>query len=387
MSGRTTTRILLAADFPLYVLPGFESEACGHHATWLPPLAQQLEPLIPNGWELHWLTFHKQVHARLCLEMWGQTFHLLPRQKLAVEMFSGFRRERRLIQEVASELEIDLYHGWGTEQGYGYGAVDFAGISVLSMQGILQRYCQVTRMPWLARLQAWHERQVLARVHHLTVESPWGQEQLASLAPQADVSLLEYGAASACFDVSRGPTATPLALFVGSPNRLKGIDTLLSAFASPALRRVQLVVLGAASDSWRARAPHVHFAGHVSPDEVRQWMTKAWCLVHPTLADTSPNCVKEARIIGLPVVTTPEGGQTQYVVHQESGWLHAPGDIDGLIEGVSKVTEHVATSLEMGKSGQTECRLALHPHRTATQVLDIYRKLLEVPCLADMQSP
>jgi glycosyltransferase involved in cell wall biosynthesis len=103
-------------------------------------------------------------------------------------------------------------------------------------------------------------------------------------------------------------------------------------------------------------------------------MAKAWCLVHPTRADTSPNCVKEARVIGLPVVTTTEGGQTQYVEHGKSGFIHQPGDVEGLIQGVLTVTRDWETSLAMGAHGQAECRAKLHPTRTATRLLELYQR-------------
>jgi glycosyltransferase involved in cell wall biosynthesis len=116
-------------------------------------------------------------------------------------------------------------------------------------------------------------------------------------------------------------------------------------------------------------------------------MARAWCLVHPTRADTSPNCVKEARVIGLPVVTTPEGGQTQYVQHGQSGFIHATGDVEGLIQGVLAVTESLETSLKMGTTGQAECRAKLTPKATATRLLAIYQSLLWNPELEATKSP
>jgi glycosyltransferase involved in cell wall biosynthesis len=167
----------------------------------------------------------------------------------------------------------------------------------------------------------------------------------------------------------------PLALFVGTLAFHKGVDTLLDAFSDPCLRHVNLVVLGTGDPALTRRAlpPNIRLLGHRPPAEVRGWMAKAWCLVHPTRADTSPNCVKEARVIGLPVVTTPEGGQTHYVKHLKSGFIHPAGDVEGLIQGVLAVTESQETSLKMGTTGQAACRAALTPAATAARLLEIYR--------------
>lgn len=423
-------RIALLADFPVHTLPGFEDRPSGHHATWLPPLARELARHA-SDYDFHWITCTKEISQPTTAQAWNQIFHLLPRGKLSLEMLTGFRRERRLISRLLDDLKPDLVHAWGTEQGYGYAAIDFPGPSILSLQGILQAYCKAAAMPWLTRLQATHEARVLRQAKHLTVESPWGKSQLQPLAPHATIDLLEYGADPACFEIPRSlspipvspnqqstihnhqssispppsssksadragsalpssPTSPfqhfsvsasqhlpppPLALFVGSLSVLKGVDTLLDAFSDPRLRHVDLVVLGTGDPALTRRTlpPNIHLLGHRPPAEVREWMAQACCLVHPTRADTSPNCVKEARVIGLPVVTTPNGGQTQYVEHGTSGFIHPAGDIEGLIQGVLAITKSLETSLKMGGNGQAECRAALTPAATAARLLEIYQ--------------
>jgi glycosyltransferase involved in cell wall biosynthesis len=120
--------------------------------------------------------------------------------------------------------------------------------------------------------------------------------------------------------------------------------------------------------------PHIHFHGHCPRADVLQALSQASCLVHPTRADTSPNCVKEARVIGLPVVTTPCGGQTQYVEHGKSGIIHPAGDVGALIDGVLTITRDAQTSLRMGAHGQAACREKLHPSATAKRLLEIYHQ-------------
>lgn len=385
-------RIVLLADFPVHTLLGFGDRQPGHHATWLPPLARELESRA-SDLDLHWITCTKEVESHTTLKAWNQTFHLLPRHKLSIEILTAFIRERSLIARILQKIRPDIVHAWGTEQCYAYAADDFSGKSLISLQGILQVYCKAATMPWLTRIQAFHESRVLRHAKHLTVESPWGKSQLSSLAPQAHIDLLEYGVDPACFENHRAghceqrrlredtnpPAASsgPLALFVGSISRLKGVDTLLTAFADPRLKHVQLLVLGRGDSKLENLRPpsNVQFLGHLATSEVREWMAKASCLVHPTRADTSPNCVKEARVIGLPVITTPNGGQTQYVEHGKSGFIHAAGDVQGLIQGVLTVTTSEETSMNMGQYGQAACRAALNPATTAKRLLEIYEQL------------
>jgi len=48
-------------------------------------------------------------------------------------------------------------------------------------------------------------------------------------------------------------------------------------------------------------------------------LESAWCSVLLTRADTSPNSVKEARVVGLPAVTFQHGGQAGYIIDCVNG--------------------------------------------------------------------
>ena len=367
-------RVVLAADFPIHGLPGFEHGAPGHHATWLTPLAQELSA-VP-GFDFHWITCTKHVSAHREIRHLNQTFHLLPRRKLSVEILTRFHRERRLIAALVGKLQPALFHAWGTEQGYALTANDFTGRSLISLQGILTAYCAASPMPLLTRIQAATEKAVLSKAKHLTVESPWGADHLRKLAPSASIDLLEYGADPACFSIERQISDKPTAVFLGSLTHLKGVDTLLAAFSDPRLSGVDLHIYGAGEKRFTEgnHPPHIHFHGHRPPTEALQALSQAWCLVHPTRADTSPNAVKEARVIGLPVVTTPEGGQTQYVTHDKSGYILPAGAHEALIHGILAVTRTREINLRMGAAGRDVCRQLLTPSRTAHRLIQIYKR-------------
>jgi glycosyltransferase involved in cell wall biosynthesis len=199
------------------------------------------------------------------------------------------------------------------------------------------------------------------------------------MAPQAEVRLWEYGVDPACAGIVREPQARPLALYVGTLSRLKGVDTLLEAFRDPRLAQVELVLLGDGPlrSAQRHAAPQVRFLGHRPVAEVRDWMAKAWCLVHPARADTSPNAVKEARAAGLPVITTRHGGQAQYVEEGVSGCFHAVGDAAGIVDGVLAFTRDRQWSLAAGAAGRDEILGVLDAHLTGSRLLAIYQEILE----------
>jgi glycosyltransferase involved in cell wall biosynthesis len=368
-------RVLIAAPYPEHLLPGIGTKSKGHYATWLPQLARQFESC--RDIEFHWLVFSRAVTQPLEVESCGQCFHVLPVGKASVAIITRYALQRRAARALARRLSPHLIHGWGTEDCYGYIAGDAAVPSILSMQGILQAIYKAAPQHWLYKFHVSYERSLLPRCPLITVESEWGRRQLARYAPTAVVKRIEYGVDLPFFDIQRCPEPTPVALYVGTISLLKGVDTLLRAFNDPRLAGVCLRIAGSGSVEQLGIPipPNVQILGRVSPMQLRQYMAQSWCLVHPTRADTSPNCVKEARVIGLPVVTTDSGGQAEYVVNGVSGIIHTAGDVEGLIQGVLRVTESAARSLELGQAEQLRCREQLRPERTNEAFIELYRDM------------
>lgn len=366
-------KILIPATFPTHVLPGLEHGGeSGHHATWLPPLAAALEAHAHKH-DIHWVTFTKETSEAQTVSLYGQTFHLLPRGSLAIQILTSFRRERAAICKVVNALNPDLVHVWGTEQGYAMAAADCEWPWLLSMQGILQSICERASQHPLLRWQSRSEKRVLAKARHITVESTWAEQETRRFAPVARIDHLAYGVSAEWFHVDRKPDATPLALFVGTLSESKGVDTLLDAFHDPRLSHMKLVMLGD-GPLRRDSNERMQFLGYVNPHEVRQWMQRAWLLVHPTRADACPNSVKEARVMGLPVVTTTEGGQVDWVVQGKSGILHAPGDREALIRGVLELTEALEKNRDAGEFDRERCRGMADATQVAERLVAIWQE-------------
>lgn len=374
-------RVALLAAFPFHIIPGFEAHVPrGHYATWLPQLSAAWvdEP----GLELHWITVTRKAIQREPVRWRGQTFHFIavPEKLRALR---GYRRDSRLIAGKLDELQPDLVHAWGTEDCYGLAAIRSGREFLLSMQGILSEYVRRTRMHPLVHLQAAMERWILAKARHLSAESNWGCDLLRRRAPHATVYQVEYGVQDLFFDVEWRPDPkAPVAIFVGTPDSRKGPQDAVAAFAMSALRDAELWIVGDRGSSFASRlerhsTANVRWLGRRSTAETASLMAQAWCLVLPTRADTSPNVVKEARVIGLPVVTTPHGGQTDYIVDGETGWLVEPGDVITLAARLEKLLGSFRETRRLGECRHQEHRAWFRPRNTAANFLRVYRAILD----------
>ena len=371
-------KIAILAAFPLHTLKSFGEEfrPIGHYATWLPQIAEAWEG--QRGVEIHWIVMTEVVKERRDVCEWGQMFHVLPTTQRG-RSTTLFREDREAISAVLDEIQADLVHGWGTEDVYGLAAVLSGRPNIVSMQGILSYYALKNRMPARSYLQAMLELFILWKAEKVTTESEWGRNVVMQRNPFAKVELVEYGVQQVFFQTKWQPEETkPFALFVGGISPRKGIQDLVGAFRDPKISSSELLVIGGGEGGWseniqKSAPPNICWLGRKTAEETAEYMAKAWCLVLPTRADTSPNVVKEARVVGLPVITTRNGGQASYVRDGEDGYFVECGDVNGVIEKVGKMLGCFAEAKEMGDRGKKNFRELFTAKRTGDGFMKMYR--------------
>jgi len=369
-------RVAVLANFPLHVIPSLSGEIPpqGHYATWLPPLAEANS--IQDGIERYWITLCDAVTERKEITFCNQTFIILPTQKKG-RSSTLFKADRLAIKNVLQQIQPDIVHGWGTEDVYALSAVTSGYPSIVSMQGILSHYIFQTRTDARTLLQALFEFFILRRTKNLTCESLWAKPILQSRAPSAKITCVEYGVHPDFFNTPWQPSPDrPAALFVGTLTSRKGIQDALAAFHSPQLKGCELWIAGSGPLEKMAEGiPGVKLLGRLDRAHLIETMSKAWCLVLPTRADTSPNVVKEARVIGLPVITTRHGGQSDYIREGENGFFVKPGDIALLTNRLHALLSDHPFCQERGKDGWQHDRSVFRPEATAEKFRCLYQEL------------
>jgi colanic acid/amylovoran biosynthesis glycosyltransferase len=139
-----------------------------------------------------------------------------------------------------------------------------------------------------------------------------------------------------------------LVLHVGRLVEKKGTALLLRAMAQV---EGTLVVIGdgplrPALDRQAAAlglGERVRFLGNLPPDEVAQWMARAWVLAVPsvTAADGDseglPTVIAEAAAASLPAVVSDHSGLPEAVVEGETGFIVPEGDAPALARALKDV--------------------------------------------------
>lgn len=366
--------IAILADFPLHLVNPAFSKRGWHSATWLVSVYEMLKN--NDTYEVHWIRFQKGIHRRIDFESGNQNFHVLPAYSLSWGQKTAYLHARIQMKCLLRRIKPDVVHAWGTEQRYAACAAAYKGKNILSMQGVLTAYVERAPMPDFVCRQARYEKKWFEKFSLVTSESEWGIEMVRGICPGVTASRWEYAARDAFFKTERQPSAEPICLFGGTDTPVKDLDSAIAAFSSPELAHVQLWLAGVSAEARPNLPPNIKALGGVGAEEMVKLMSQAWCLVHPSLADTSPNIVKEARVMGLPAVVTTECGGKQYIEQGKSGFIIKSRDVQALRDAVLAMTRDRETSLAMGAHGREECRRLLSKQTMYDGLMELYERVL-----------
>jgi len=372
-------RVVILANVPVWTLPGLEHlHHTRHYATWLEPLIPAFQEAAPDL-DLHWITMCKETRVAIIHKAHGQTFHILPRGKMAISMVTGYLGEILKIRRIIKRLNPDLVHAWGSEDVYGLAGA-FSGIDrrIFTLQGSLTEYLRLLGGSLLFRLQTCYEKPTVLRYHHATAESPGAANLLKQLNPSLDVKIVDYGVNAEFFNATWKPAPNPEVLFLGSVSRRKGVVDLIEIAKRPEMSHIRFKIAGEGELRTELQGnspPNVEWLGKCTRQEVIRHLESAWALFIPTYSDTGPTVIKEARIVGLPIITTTGAGASSYVKSTECGFVTEPGDRDLLAKAVLSTCSDRDTCISLGKRHWEQHRQDLHPTTTALNFTEIYKEV------------
>lgn len=369
-------RVAILCNFPVWIANSTYPVRTEHYATWLTTLHDSFE--TQENYEIHWVILSRNDKKRAHFIAKNQHFHILPRISRQISLYTFFLIDRWQVHNELRRINPHLVHTWGTEDSYGLCGKDVKKAHWLhSVQGLLEAYIKRGPMSRYHCLLSKYETSVLKKARWLTTESPWASEQVILAVPNAKPIHFEYAVEQAFFDVKRELSPKPSFLYCGTDAPIKNIETLIDVFSSPRLSHVKLFLVGPSPTNWKNLPPNILVMGRLSRKETIRCISHSWGLIHLSKADTGPTVVKEARVLGLPVIVTNCCGSKQHVIHGKSGFIVDPNDKESIINYVLQITADKQTSLSMGSFDRERCREKLSPETMIKELLIIYNTILE----------
>jgi lipopolysaccharide/colanic/teichoic acid biosynthesis glycosyltransferase/glycosyltransferase involved in cell wall biosynthesis len=174
-------------------------------------------------------------------------------------------------------------------------------------------------------------------------------------------------------------------LFVGRLTRDKGVLDLARAFAVLADERPDVRLLVVGPDEQRMQAAmraicerHVarlHFLDFTDAPEHVMAGADVMCL--PSYREGFGSVLIEAAAAGLPAVASRIYGVVDAVHEGQTGLLHEPGDIDGLLVQLRRITGDPALRRSLGETARARAVREFPPSRLTAGILAVLAALLD----------
>jgi glycosyltransferase involved in cell wall biosynthesis len=182
----------------------------------------------------------------------------------------------------------------------------------------------------------------------------------------------------------------PTVLFVGNIADNKGVQIVLEAVLKirPRHPNILLQIVGKSSDDKRlelqSRASsegagaHVEFPGFVDRDGLPPYYRNADVFCSPAQYEGGvANVYIEAMACGCPVVASTAGGASEAVIHEETGLLVPPLDVEAVATALDRVLVNPALRHQMGEAARKRVEQYFGMEKYIQRVLATYKRAIE----------
>lgn len=367
--------IAILANYPAWLLCDRVPFRTGHYGVWHVAMHEAFAG--DEEFEFHRIVLDSAVGEQIDFEDKGTIFHVLPRANRKIGLLTAYASDRIRVYRLLKQVKPDLVHIWGTEFSYGLCGMDFKGKKLFSLQGILTAIRERASISHFEKIHSrLYEKCVLRAIPAITTESEWARDRVLEIAPEARIRIWDYAVEERFFAATRSLETTPSCLMGGSNAPGKNHKLAIKAFSRPELSHVKLYLAGEKPADYEKLPSNIIALGRVSRDEMVELLSKVWCVVHPSFADTGPTMIKEARVVGVPCIVTHDCGAKQYIVQGKSGFVIDPRSDQQLVDAVLSITKDATTSLSMGEYDCPRCRQALTGSTMVENIRSIYKNIL-----------
>ena len=113
------------------------------------------------------------------------------------------------------------------------------------------------------------------------------------------------------------------------------------------------------------------------PDNVRKFLETIDIYALITGMDLAPLTLKEAQLMGKPVIATDVGGDKEMMKDEETGYLVKEGNPEDIIEKINELLENKIKSKEMGERGIEFVKEEFNWEKVAKNFLEIIKPFLK----------
>jgi len=172
-------------------------------------------------------------------------------------------------------------------------------------------------------------------------------------------------------------------LYFGRLERVKGIFTLLEAFAP--LKASRLLIAGTGSSHQEIQAwlktrnlDHIKLLGFQRGEQLHKLIENSICTLVPSLwYEPFGLTIIESFSRGRPVIASDIGGIGELISDSVDGFLIPPGSVDALREKLLWMMRNREKAASMGMEGRKKVEDAFNPDIHYRKIMEVYKKVTE----------
>ncbi len=320
-----------------------------------------------------------------------RTFARVRYDMLSFYLFRALRMKKALQKIYKS---YDVIHIHGTEYQYQLAGAGIKDCPVIvSIQGLLTEYAKhipvTDKRYWNWRIQSLYELIYMPRIKNYMCRTVWDKFHVMRLNPRA-VIYHNWEMMRPEFYNAAAPLANYESrniVFMGGTNSIKGISEALQVYSRlKADFGFSLTIIGRTDNKVLQHLLHrysisnfkvedIELLNFLEPKEITEVFGKAFCLLHPSYIDNSPNSISEAQLVGLPVVASDVGGVSSLIDSGDTGLLTTL-DTESIYNAVKRLVTDKSLWQYISANGIAVARDRHNPEDITNNTIEIYRHLI-----------
>ncbi len=230
------------------------------------------------------------------------------------------------------------------------------------------------------------DRKVLRRADNIIAISRTCAEELKTFYGIDDAVVITNGVDTNFFSPVKNKSTLRYVLYVGALTTEKGLPDLIRA--ATYVRRdypdIKFILAGRGRMERNLKslvhrlnlADNFTFAGHVGQHQLLEYYRKAAVFVLPSYHEGLPTVLLEAMACGIPQVATNVAGNSEVVVHGETGFLTPPKNPEKLAEAILRLLGDEKRRKTMGANARKKAEEHYDWETITNQIEKIYTSLV-----------
>jgi glycosyltransferase involved in cell wall biosynthesis len=326
----------------------------------------------------------------------GVNFVYLKVPTFPINLLSLYKIRINIIKSYLSHHigSYDLVHIHGSEHQYEASVYDFKIPKLISIQGILTEYLKTLPKRFSKQSIGWrvisslYEKKYLKKIKHHCCRTEWDKSFIRKINVNAVIHHNWEMIRPEFFNYEHLCMGEKI-LFMGGTNWIKGYREALMVYniIKRKYSNIKLIVLGPTNINrinniiiskklHYITADDIEIRGVQNSQGILNAYSEAFCLLHPSYIDNSPNSICEAQVSGLPVVASRVGGIPSLIRDQETGILTSL-DPWKISDDVSYLYENIKLREKLSRNSIREARVRHDPITILENTQMIYKKVLD----------